>query len=763
MQTSPPSTATMPAGRLRVGECTVDFALREILAPSARRPRRVTPKAIAVLGVLIEQGGRVVSRDALLAQVWPGTLPTNDVVTQAVTQLRKAFDDERGNPSYIETIAKHGYRLLAEVEALEELPPAPVLMPRVTGEVASLPAQAPVPPLPPPPRVPVPPTPPVVRGSWRAIAAALGVAVAVAAAVLGWATLREPSPPAPVPAPSAATRSLATPAVQMITSVPGAETSPTLSPDSALVAYVAVPAGERRTAILVQTTSPSPPRQLTHPGDDAADQSPAWSPDGRDIAFLRVVPDRECRVLVVPASGGNERNVGVCDPRNPPSFDWTHDGRGLVFGSRGVPGGTAGLRVLDLASGAWRPIEYGATAQDVDYAPHYSPDGRWIVFVRNAPAGDLWRIPATGGTPQRLTRMHGDIRGWDWTPDGRGIVLARWHHSESRLLRLDLASGLLQDLGLPDSVEPVMAAAGTQGLAFVEAVNYYGVHRAPLDDQEATGGEHLFASSGRDRLPAVAPDGQQLVFTSSRAGSFGLWWADLRAPESLRLIEGLQPESWHLPDWSRDSRRLLVVGEGPGGQGAFEVTPASGRVVRLPIPAANIIQAMYVPDAPGRLLVLAAGDTGRLRLHLYDRTVTPWRELAGLDGVAVARTDPRNLRVLFTRAGEPGLWQGGLDLAPASLRQLDPLRPEVSRFRAWGVGEDGSVLLLQRTRDCASAIRRLGDDSAPVCVDRQRRAGPQGFSVAPRGDAIFITVSLWDGGDIGYLPLPSPPEEAGPG
>ena len=50
-------------------------------------------------------------------------LPTDDVVTQAVTQLRKAFDDGRDNPRYIETIAKYGYRLLASVEMLDEVAP----------------------------------------------------------------------------------------------------------------------------------------------------------------------------------------------------------------------------------------------------------------------------------------------------------------------------------------------------------------------------------------------------------------------------------------------------------------------------------------------------------------------------------------------------------------------------------------------------------------------------------------------------------------
>ena len=105
---------------MRVGDCTVDVPLREITCPGARRPKRVTPKAMAVLLALVEEGGKVVSREALLATVWPDTMPTDDVLTQAVTQLRKSFGEQRGDARYIETIAKTGYRLLARVEPIEE-------------------------------------------------------------------------------------------------------------------------------------------------------------------------------------------------------------------------------------------------------------------------------------------------------------------------------------------------------------------------------------------------------------------------------------------------------------------------------------------------------------------------------------------------------------------------------------------------------------------------------------------------------------------
>uniref|UniRef100_UPI0005BD296E winged helix-turn-helix domain-containing protein n=1 Tax=Xanthomonas sp. SHU 166 TaxID=1591170 RepID=UPI0005BD296E len=108
---------------MQVGDCLVLLSLREVHAPRARRPQRLTPKAMGVLRVLLGQPGQVVEREALLAQVWPDTQPTNDVVTQAITQLRKAFAaGVRGEaPVYIETLAKTGYRLVAPVQALPDV------------------------------------------------------------------------------------------------------------------------------------------------------------------------------------------------------------------------------------------------------------------------------------------------------------------------------------------------------------------------------------------------------------------------------------------------------------------------------------------------------------------------------------------------------------------------------------------------------------------------------------------------------------------
>ena len=74
---------------------------------------RLEPKVMQVLECLAAKPGDVVTRDELVAQVWPGVFVTDDVLHRAIRELRRAFGDETANPTYIETIRKRGYRLIS--------------------------------------------------------------------------------------------------------------------------------------------------------------------------------------------------------------------------------------------------------------------------------------------------------------------------------------------------------------------------------------------------------------------------------------------------------------------------------------------------------------------------------------------------------------------------------------------------------------------------------------------------------------------------
>ncbi|QOW20016.1 winged helix-turn-helix domain-containing protein [Lysobacter ciconiae] len=775
--------ASSPPERLRIGQCTVDVLSREIHAPGARRPFRVTPKAMAVLLVLAASADRVVSREMLLEQVWPDTHPSDDVLTQAVTQLRKAFQEVRGDPRYIETIAKGGYRLLAPVESLE----APTLL--ATGAGAGTRAIAPEPASarPPPTGEAVAPTgtsptgaPPapsshpseLPRSLWRpaVIVAALLVLVLVVA-LLGrwWMSYRDASEiPEPSPAEAAATAHANAERIEpfLITSAPGFELAPSLSPGGGQVAYMAVPEGQRNIAIMLQTTAPVAPRQLTFPQGMAEDSSPQWSPEGREIAFLRVTPGQDCRLMVIRPTGRGERTVAQCDPDNQPGFGWTPDGRGFILDR----GAIAGLQVLDLASGEVRALDYDADPDRLDRSPRYSPDGRWIVFLRNLPLGDFWRVAASGGKAERLTRMSGEIRGWDWLADSSTLVYARRIDGISRLYRFDIASGDHVELGVEDGEQPA-AARNAASLAYVLRHPRFGIYRFSVNGERA--GERLFASSGRDRVPSIAPDGRQLVFASDRAGPFGLWWGDVDDPASLRMLEGIQPDTRQPAAWSSDGKRVLLVGtpadSRPGGTaqaGVFEVFPDSGRMSRLALRVGAPVQAAFAPGPDGpdqRLLVLADDGEGRLRLNLFD-AARPSTPLATIDNVTRLQVDAPGKRVIFTRGGDPGLWQVDTELSAGSIRPVELPRGVTRWQHAWAATDRGGVFLVRRTPACpallvqapqAASVERDTQESS-LCLDQERRASTRALTFSPRTGDLFVALAEYDRGDIGFSRLFAP-------
>jgi len=144
---------------------------------------------------------------------------------------------------------------------------------------------------------------------------------------------------------------------RLITATSGFETYPTLSPDGSQVAYEgANEDGNGGGAIKVQTSGNAPARQLLVPPAGASDRFPSWSPDGREIAFARFSADGGCQVLIASATGGALRQATRCDGTELLSFDWTPDGRGLVFGSMVGRYAHRGIRVL----WTW-PVGNGAT------------------------------------------------------------------------------------------------------------------------------------------------------------------------------------------------------------------------------------------------------------------------------------------------------------------------------------------------------------------------------------------------------------------
>ena len=115
----------------RFGGFTLDVGEHRLSAgPGAVR---LSPKAFDVLVALVRQRGRLITKDELLARVWPESFVEEGILTVHVSVLRKALGDDTRLPAYIETVARTGYRFISAVTcdsaAAEQSAPAALARP----------------------------------------------------------------------------------------------------------------------------------------------------------------------------------------------------------------------------------------------------------------------------------------------------------------------------------------------------------------------------------------------------------------------------------------------------------------------------------------------------------------------------------------------------------------------------------------------------------------------------------------------------------
>jgi TolB-like protein/DNA-binding winged helix-turn-helix (wHTH) protein/Tfp pilus assembly protein PilF len=93
----------------------VDPSLNSVTGPAGTI--RLEPKVMQVLVLLAAHAGQVVAKERLMATVWPDTFVTDDVLTRAISELRRVFGDDAKESRFIQTIPKSGYRLISGVSS----------------------------------------------------------------------------------------------------------------------------------------------------------------------------------------------------------------------------------------------------------------------------------------------------------------------------------------------------------------------------------------------------------------------------------------------------------------------------------------------------------------------------------------------------------------------------------------------------------------------------------------------------------------------
>jgi Tol biopolymer transport system component len=145
-------------------------------------------------------------------------------------------------------------------------------------------------------------------------------------------------------------------------------------------------------------------------------RQPAWSPDGRWIAFFGY-RDGGYDLWAVAPDGSNQHKLtwGAFDDREPA---WSHEGKRIAFSSdRGNPlGSDYNIWVLDVASGELRQL---TKAPAEDYMPTWSPDDKEIAFASTREGGQsIWAVNVADGTEHRIVTAAGRADAPSWSPGG---------------------------------------------------------------------------------------------------------------------------------------------------------------------------------------------------------------------------------------------------------------------------------------------------------------------------------------------------------
>ncbi|HPA80786.1 MAG TPA: protein kinase [Thermoanaerobaculales bacterium] len=226
-------------------------------------------------------------------------------------------------------------------------------------------------------------------------------------------------------------------------------TEPAIAPDRGAVAYVSA----RANAIglwsmrLVDNRPSGPPLRLTeHEGSCA---SPSYSPDGRWIAYHRVIGGQR-DVWVVPATGGLARPL-TGHPATDVLPSWSPDGSRIAFSSD-RDGATQIWTVPFAGDGTVAQAARLTSGGGTDLFPVWSTDGSVIAFVRYAHDGsDVWRVPADGSAaPIQVTNgAAARFLCWDRLSD-RLLVSGMWGGTTTSVRSVDLVDGIGSPV--PDAV-----------------------------------------------------------------------------------------------------------------------------------------------------------------------------------------------------------------------------------------------------------------------------------------------------------------------
>ena len=648
----------MVSGIFRVGEFLIEPQLNTITRDN--QSTRLEPKVMQLLQRLSNTAGEVVSKEQLMRAVWTDTIVTDDVLTRAVSELRKAFRDNSKEPRYIQTIPKSGYRLIAPVSYDHTEPDSGSEHNQIrTGN-------------------------PQTR-SWPARLIVVAVILLISSGA-AWIYVSRGSKGRPGP----------TMRVVPFTSFPGREDQAALSPDGNQIAFVW--GGEKgdNTDIYVKSINGDRPLRIT--SDPGIDLRPTWSPDAQRIAFVRFSPsDPGFRVFIASALGtAPERmlfSVNIHDESA--TLAWSPDGKFIATAESFANQRPSHIVLFSLETGEEQNLTTPPDQYWGDATPAFSPDSKFVAFVReNTPiTGDIYVVPITGGEPRRVTYDNARhtfantiVGGVAWTADGKEIVFSSTRGGTPSLWRVGISGGEPERLavGGDNTFYPSISLRGNR-LAYTQMSGGTPVYR--IEVPTATGQRvqpvKLLASTREDAAPRYSPDGRKIAFQSDRSGNLEIWMCNSEG-QNLSQLTFFGKGQAGSPQWSPDGSQITFDYRAGGRADVYVVNVAGGVPRRITTESSDDSVPSWSGD--GKYIYFASDRSGEQQIWKVPAEGGPAVQVTRQGGF-VASESGDGKYLYYCKGLGLGVWRlpvGGGEEVPILLNQ-----PMAGCWGQWTVADDG--------------------------------------------------------------------------
>jgi Tol biopolymer transport system component len=532
-----------------------------------------------------------------------------------------------------------------------------------------------------------------------------------------------------------------------LTDFPGNEQAAALSRDGKFAAFLS----DREGATDVWVTQIGTGRfyNLTRDDDkelvNASVRTLGFSPDGTLVAFWTRKFDGQRRsdinIWAAPVLGGPARPYlqGIAE------FDWSRDGARLVYHT---PADGDPMFVREAGQTEGKKLFSASPGQHAHF-PIWSPDDRFIYFVQGSLLPDrldIWRIPATGGTPERITTHETRVThpvflderillylardgegGGPWlyavdverrVPHRVGFGLERYTSlqasgdgtrlvatlttQQNALWRLPLTSAPVE----PSAAERLSLSTGSGsfprlGAGYVLYVSSKGgsdsiwrLHDDAASEVWSAADERMIGA------PAISRDGRLIAFATTRNNVRSLHVAGADGTNARVLTQALELQG--TPAWSPDGRSITVSAVVDGIPRLFNV-PVDGGAPSMfvkehasePVWSPDGKFVLYSgPDVGTTFAVKAAGPDGR-PYPLPPLTLTRGeRHLSFLPG-------GRELVVLRGEIGHKNFWR--IDVTSGTEQQLTNF-PREFNVRDFDISPDGSQLIVEQVAEASDVV-----------------------------------------------------------